>query len=200
MPKTIGIYGGSFDPPHIGHLILAAEALAQLELTRLLWVLTPEPPHKTDRVLTPLHHRLEMLRRAVGNAPGFEISTVEMDRPGPHYSIETLEMLATQFPAAGFALLIGGDSLRDLPAWHRPLDLLAACRFIGVMRRPGDSIAPGALENILPGLGAKTRFVDAPQLEISSSAIRSRIANGGHYRYYLHPEVYQYIEQHKLYR
>ncbi len=200
MPATIGVYGGTFDPPHLGHLILAAEALAQLQLARLLWVLTPEPPHKSGRPVTPLRHRLEMLRRAIAGTPEFELSTIEMERPGPHYSIETLEKLRIHFPAADFVLLIGGDSLRDLPTWHRPLDVLSACRYLGVMRRPGDSIEMAALEHRLPGLSQKVRFVDAPQLEISSSAIRSRIAEGGHYRYYLQPDIYEYIEQEKLYR
>lgn len=200
MPELIGIYGGTFDPPHLGHLILAAEGLAQLRLTRLFWILTPEPPHKTDHPITPLIHRLEMLRRNLADSPNFEISTVEMDRPGPHYTIDTLDILRSRSPSANFVLLIGGDSLRDLPRWHRPPDLLAACHTIGVMRRPGDSIRPDALESILPGLSAKTRFVDAPQLEISSSTIRQRIATGGHYRYYLHPDVYEYIETQQLYR
>ena len=200
MPETIGLYGGAFDPPHIGHLILAAEAQAQLGLSRLLWMLTPQPPQKPNRPITPAHHRLEMLRRALAGLPGFEISTLEMERPGPHYTIETLEILRSQRPAADFVLLIGGDSLRDLPTWHRPLDILAACRFVGVMRRPGDSIQMDALEGRLPGLRERARFVDAPQLEISSSFIRSRVAAGGHYRYYLNPAVYEYIEQNNLYR
>ena len=120
MPETIGIFGGTFDPPHLGHLILAAEALYQLQLNRLLWVLTPEPPHKPGRPIAPLPHRLEMLQRAIAQTPGFELSSIEIDRPGPHYTIDTLEILRIQFPAADFALLIGGDSLRDLPGWHRP--------------------------------------------------------------------------------
>ena len=200
MPETIGLYGGSFDPPHLGHLIQAAEAQAQLALPRLLWMLTPESPHKTGRLAAPWYHRLEMLRRTLAGLPGFEISTIEMERPGPHYTVETLEILRTQIPSVEFALLIGGDSLRDFPSWRRPLDILAACRFVGVMRRPGDSIDMQALDNSLPGLREKVRFVDAPQLEISSSDIRNRIVSGGHYRYYLHPDVYQYIEEHQLYR
>jgi nicotinate-nucleotide adenylyltransferase len=200
MPETIGIYGGTFDPPHIGHLILAAEALCQLKLARLLWVLTPEPPHKPHLPLTPLPHRQAMLQRAIAGTEGFELSTIEIDRPGPHYTIDTLQILRTQFPLVDFALLIGGDSLRDFPGWHRPLDIVAACHIIGVMRRPGDTIELDTLERILPGLGEKIRFVEAPQLEIASSAIRRRIAEGGHYRYYLPESVYEYIQQNSLYR
>ena len=200
MPETIGVYGGTFDPPHLGHLILAAEALAQLRLSRLLWVLTPQPPHKSRQPVTPLHHRLEMLRCAIAGAPEFELSTVEIDRPGPHYTVDTLERLRLQYPQAEFVLLIGGDSLHNLPTWRRPEAILAACRYVGVMRRPGDSIELEALERRLPGLGEKIRFVDAPQLDISSSTIRTRVAGGGHYRYYLPPGVYEYIERERLYR
>jgi nicotinate-nucleotide adenylyltransferase len=200
MPETIGIFGGTFDPPHLGHLILAAEALYQLQLNRLLWVLTPEPPHKPGRPITSLPHRLEMLQRAIAQTPNFELSRVEIDRPGPHYTVETLEILRIQYPAADFALLIGGDSLRDLPGWQRSSDIVSACRYLGVMRRLGDSVEISTLERILPGLGEKIRFIDAPRLEISSSAIRHRVAEGGHYRYYLPESVYDYIQQNKLYR
>jgi nicotinate-nucleotide adenylyltransferase len=200
MPEMIGIFGGTFDPPHLGHLILAAEAFHQLQLNRLLWVLTPQPPHKPGRPITPLPHRLAMLQRAIAPTPGFELSRVEIDRPGPHYTIETLEILRIQFPAADFALLIGGDSLRDLPGWQRPAEIVSACRYLGVMRRPGDSVEISTLERILPGLGGKIRFIDTPRLEISSSAIRRRVAEGGHYRYYLPESVYDYIQQNKLYR
>jgi len=200
MPETIGIYGGTFDPPHLGHLVLAAEALPQFRLTRLLWVLSPEPPHKTDRTLTPLPQRLEMLRRAIADNPDFELSTVEIDRTGPHYMLDTLHLLGNQFPTAELVLLIGADSLRDLPGWHRPQEILSACHSLGVMRRPNTALEIDTLERSLPGLRAKLRFMEAPLLEISSRTIRSRIAKGGPYRYYLPASVYQYIEQEKLYR
>ncbi len=144
--QTIGIFGGTFDPPHIGHLILAAEAHAQLGLDRLLWVLTPDPPHKQDRVITLLEHRLAMVRLALADAPEFELSTVEMDRPGPHYALDTVKIIADQNPGANLVYLMGGDSLRDLPLWHRPADFVKACHFIGVMRRPGDNIYLAGLE------------------------------------------------------
>ena len=176
MPPLIGIFGGTFDPPHIGHLILASEARAQLGLERLLWVLTPDPPHKQGLPITPLEHRLAMLRLALQDAPGFEVSFVEIDRPGPHYALDTVNLLARQFPDAGLVYLMGGDSLRDLPTWHRPLDLLAALQFIGVMRRPDDSIDLPRLERTIPGLTAKVHFVDAPLLDIAAHEIRLRAA------------------------
>jgi nicotinate-nucleotide adenylyltransferase len=200
MAESIGIFGGTFDPPHLGHLILAAEALSQLQLTRVLWVLTPQPPHKPERPITPFPHRLEMLKRTIGNAPGFELSTIEIDRPGPHYTLDTLDLLQARYPSARLVLLIGGDSLRDLPAWNRPDELITAVNALGIMRRPDDEIDLQTLERSLPGLSAKIRFVDAPQLEISSSSIRQRIASGGHFRYYLSSAVYDYIQQNNLYR
>ncbi len=200
MGELIGVFGGTFDPPHLGHLILAAEALNQLQLDRLLWVLTPDPPHKSERAVTPLLHRIEMLRRAISDTPNFALSTVEIDRPGPHYTIDTLDLLQEQNPSAGLVLLVGGDSLRDLPQWHRPHEIVFAARLLGVMRRPDDSIRLDTLESALPGIKSRVRFVETPQLEISSSTIRQRVAEGGHFRYYLHSAVYEYILQNGLYR
>jgi nicotinate-nucleotide adenylyltransferase len=198
--ERLGIYGGTFDPPHIGHLILATEASVDLQFDHLLWVLTPAPPHKLDHPITPLEHRLAMLERTISDEPDFELSRIEMDRPGPHYTVDTMQELADLYPSAELILLIGGDSLRDLPTWHRPADLVAACHEIGVIRRPGDSIDLSAWEQQVPGTQAKVRFVDAPLLDISSSAIRQRIRENLPFRYYLSPSVYEYIQKHQLYR
>jgi nicotinate-nucleotide adenylyltransferase len=114
--------------------------------------------------------------------------------------VDTMRLLADQYPSADLILLIGGDSLRDLPTWHRPADLVSACHEIGVIRRPGDSIDLSALERLVPGIQAKVRFVEAPLLEISSSDIRRRIRAGQPFRYYVSQSVYQYILDNKLYR
>lgn len=200
-PERIGLFGGTFDPPHIGHLILASEARHQLGLTRLLWILTPIPPHKRGQPITPVAHRLAMLELALRDEPAFEISPVEIERPGPHFTVDTVHILAEEHPGAELIYLLGGDMLRDLPTvWHRPLDFLRACHALGVMRRPGDSLNLSELEAALPGISAKVRFVDAPLLEIASSEIRRRIAAGRPARYYLPPGVYEYIMEHGLYR
>jgi nicotinate-nucleotide adenylyltransferase len=199
MTQRIGIFGGTFDPPHLGHLILASEARAQLQLSRLLWVLTSIPPHKTEQPISPLDDRLAMLKLALEDEPGFELSSVDMDRPGPQYTLDTINLLAQIYPEAELIPLVGGDSLRDLPTWHNPVELAAACQEIGVMRRPGDSIDLSSLENEIPGISAKVRFVDAPLLEIASHEIRQRARQGLPFRYYLLPPVYQYIIRHKLY-
>jgi nicotinate-nucleotide adenylyltransferase len=200
MPERIGIFGGTFDPPHLGHLILASEAHVQLELARLLWVLTPVPPHKMNRPISSLEDRLAMVRLALNDEPSFELSNIEIERPGPHYTLDTIRVFSKLYPNEDLILLLGGDSLRDLPTWHRPADLVAACHQIGVMRRPGDLIDMASLEKKIPGLNSKVKFVEAPLLEIASSEIRQRAARGLPFRYYLLPVVYQYIQEHNLYR
>ena len=196
--ERIGLFGGTFDPPHLGHLILASEAKYQLELTRLLWIVTADPPHK-DQFITPVEHRLAMVNLAIGDNPAFELSRVELDRPGPHYTLDTIKLVAEQNPDAEIVPIIGGDSLNDLPTWHRPKDLLYASHWVGVMRRPGEPANLQALERELPGISSKVHYVDAPLLEIASREIRSRIADGRPFRYYLPVPVYHYIAQHHLY-
>jgi len=200
MPRTqIGLFGGTFDPPHLGHLILASEAFSQLDLDRLLWILTPKPPHKQDQVITSVEHRLAMVQLAIQDNPTFELSRIELDRPGPHYTLDTIELIAQQYPDADITPIIGGDSLRDLPTWNRPQELIQACHWVGVMQRPGEKENLEVLERELPGISSKVHYVDAPLLEIASREIRNRIADGKPFRYYLHPAVYEYIEKNHLY-
>lgn len=196
----LGLFGGTFDPPHIGHQIISAEADVQLGLDRFLWVLTPDPPHKLGQPLTSLEHRLAMVRLAISNNPRFELSTVEIDRPGPHYALDTVQIISKLNPAADLVYIMGGDSLRDLPAWHRPVDFVAALKIIGVFRRPGDSIDLTTLEKIIPGLTDKVRFIKAPLLDIAAHEIRQRIFDGRPFRYFLPPAVYAYIVEHNLYQ
>lgn len=200
MSERIGVFGGTFDPPHLGHLILASEALVHLQLNKLLWVLTAVPPHKLGQPITPLSDRLAMLQLALAGEPKFELSRVDIDRPGPHYTLDTLKILAVENPGATLVLLIGGDSLHDIPTWHRPADVVANCDEIGVMRRPGSRIDLSSLEQRVPGITAKLRFVDAPLLEIASHEIRSRAAQGQPFRYYVPKPVYDYILEKRLYQ
>ncbi|HEX9597081.1 MAG TPA: nicotinate-nucleotide adenylyltransferase [Anaerolineales bacterium] len=196
----LGIFGGTFDPPHLGHLILAAEAHAQLGLDRVLFVLTADPPHKRDHYITPVEDRLAMLATAIKGQAIFELSRVEIDRPGPHYAVDTLRLLAKEHQGNKLVYLIGGDSLRALSDWDRPQEFIAACDALAAMRRPGTRIDLDDLEQALPGLTAKLEFVDAPLLEISSSEIRERVRDGGHYRFYLPGAVYQVINERGLYK
>jgi len=196
----LGIFGGTFDPPHLGHLILAAEAQAQLGLERVLWVLTPFPPHKTGQDVTPLADRLDLLAAALDDDPAFELCRVDIDRPPPHYAVDTVGLLRALYPQAHLVYLIGGDSLSDLPLWHRPADFILACDEIGVMLRPGHVMDLDVLEARLPGLRLRTRLIRAPLLEISSSDLRRKIAQGRPFRYYLPQPVYQLISDRLLYQ
>jgi nicotinate-nucleotide adenylyltransferase len=198
--ERVGLFGGTFDPPHVGHLILASEAKSQLHLTRVLWTVTPDPPHKQDQTITALEHRLAMVKLAIEDDPSFELSEVELNRPGPHYTVDTVKLLAQQNPEMEIVPIIGGDSLNDLPTWHQPKELLYAAHWVGVMRRPGEEANLQELEHELPGITSKIHYVDAPLLEIASREIRSRAATGKPFRYYLPDPVYEYIEQHHLYQ
>jgi nicotinate-nucleotide adenylyltransferase len=191
----IGLFGGTFDPPHSGHLILAEEACSQLSLDRLLWVLTPEPPHKQGQVVSPLAERLELTQAAIAGNPLFELSRIDLDRPGPHFSVDTVRIARHQNPGAEIFFLIGGDSLHDLPTWYNPEELIAEVDYFGVMRRPSDSIDEKYLKQHFPGLFKKVCFIDAPLLEISSHQIRQRISVGKPYRYYLPEAVFKIISE-----
>ena len=200
LHERVGLFGGTFDPPHVGHLILAAEAKSQLELTRVLWTVTPDPPHKQDQTITSLEHRLAMVKLAIEDNPSFELSDIELNRPGPHYTIDTIKLLAEQNPEVEIVPIIGGDSLNDLPTWYQPREILYAAHWVGVMRRPGEEANLQALERELPGISSKIHYVDAPLLEIASREIRERAATGKPFRYYLPEHVFEYIEQHHLYQ
>jgi nicotinate-nucleotide adenylyltransferase len=140
-----------------------------------------------------------MVQCAIQDNPLFELSRVELERPGPHYTLDTIKQIAAQHPDADIIPLIGSDSLRDLPNWNRPNELLQACHWVGVMHRPGEQENLEELERRLPGIRSKVHYVDAPLLEIASREIRNRIASGRPFRYYLHPAVYEYIVTHRLY-
>jgi len=194
-----GVFGGTFDPLHLAHLELASEAIHQLNLERVLWVLTPDPPHKQERIINSMEYRLEMLRIATGDTPEFQISMVDIDRPPPHYALDTVCLLKEEYPGVELIYLIGGDSLHDLPTWHKPRELAAACRAFGVMRRPADGVDISTLEISIPGITSKILDIQAPLLEISSSDIRMRIAEGRPFRYFLPPGVYNLIRARRLY-
>jgi len=197
--SRLGIFGGTFDPPHLGHLILAMEAYEQLHLDKVLWVLEPIPPHKIGKRISSVEDRIEMVQAAIDDDPMFELSRVDIDRPGPHYVIDTMHILHDYFPNFELIFLMGGDSLEDMPSWHDPQGFLMACDYLGVMRRPGEKVDLKGLEKELPGLSRKVEFIEAPLLEISSKNIRVLMANNKPYRYYLSPDVYAIIQNKALY-
>jgi nicotinate-nucleotide adenylyltransferase len=196
----LGIFGGTFDPPHLGHLILAQDAQQQLGLERILWVLTPIPPHKGGQNLTPLEQRLELLQAALAGNPEFELSRVEIDRSPPYYAVETMRLLRQSYPQARLVYLMGSDSLLDLRYWNAPREFVTLCDEIGVMQRPGKVIDVAALEADFPGMAVRLRILQTPLLEVASSQIRRRIAAGERYRYFLPEGVYRLIQERGFYR
>lgn len=195
--KRIGILGGTFDPPHYGHLILAELAADSLALDRVLFVPAADPPHK-GALRSSAEHRVAMVERAIAGNPRFALSRVDLDRPGPHYSVEMVRLLQGERPEAPLAFLIGGDSLRDLPQWSRPDELIRLVR-LGVMRRPGSAPDLTQLERELPGIRERVDWIDAPQIEISASALAQRVRAGLSIRYQTPDAVRAYIEEHRLY-
>jgi len=194
-----GIFGGTFDPPHWGHLHLAEAAREQLRLDIVLWVLTADPPHKQNQIISPMADRLAMVLAAIENQTAYELSRVDIDRPGPHWAADTVSLLAAQYPNDELIYLMGGDSLHDLPTWGRPLEFLSHCS-LGVLRRPSHAIDLPALERQLPGLTAKVHFVEAPLVEISSHDLRRRVRDGESLAGLVPPAVERVIRARGLYR
>jgi nicotinate-nucleotide adenylyltransferase len=200
MRSKIGLFGGTFDPPHLGHIILAAEVLQQLALDKVIWVLTPDSPFKTEQRKVDILHRVEMVKRAIADDAAFEISLMELERPGPHYTADTVALFRKKFPGDELILLLGGDSLAGFPTWYEPDEILRQIDAIGVMLRPGEGLSiEGALDQF-PQLKSKIKLIQAPLLQISSSDIRHRILSGNHYRYYLPALVFDYIREFELYQ
>lgn len=195
----IGVFGGTFDPPHIGHIILAEEGRISLELEKVLWVPTGTPPHKEDRVISPIKDRLDMVRAAMQGFSGFELSLVDVERPGPHYSLGTMRWLRDRNPEERYVFLMGSDSLVDLPSWRSPQELLALCDLIGVWHRPDVELDMAALEASLPGLHEKVRFIETAFIRISAREIRHRVREGIPYQHLVPSVVNELIVERGLY-
>jgi nicotinate-nucleotide adenylyltransferase len=201
MGRIIGIFGGTFDPPHLGHRILAYEAQYELELDRVLWVVTGDPPHKPDRMIANSEHRVRMVSLMIEAEPSFELSRVELDRQPPYYAVDTLQLLRDKWPDAHLVYLMGGDSLMELPSvWHQPLEFVKQVDSLGVMARPSMAIDMDRLKSELPGVETKVHFLSSPLIEISSSLIRTRIGEGKPYKHFLTSSVAEYVEREGLYR
>jgi len=196
----IGIFGGTFDPPHLGHLILAEEAHYQLKLDLVLWVPTSNPPHKPRKNISDIHQRLTLVNIAIQDNPHFEISTIEVDRSSPQYAVDTVRCLKKMKPKDEIIYLMGGDSLHNLHKWYKPRQFLDLCDGLGIMHRPGAKINLDIIEEQIPGIGQKIKYIDTPLIEISGSMIRKKIKSDLSYRYYLPEKVFKIIEQKNLYR
>ena len=196
----IGILGGTFDPIHYAHLAIAEEARTQVGLERVVFVPAGQPPHKLDEVITPAHHRLAMLKLALASNPHFLISQVDLERPGPCYTADTLALLQEKWgPEAELYFIIGADSLLEMHTWYHPERIIELARLI-VAPRLGRSFHLAQLEKSLLGLSRRVLTIQTPLLEISSTDLRRRVREGKSIKYYLPEEVEAYIFEHGLYR
>ena len=187
--RSIGLLGGSFDPVHHGHLIAGRIAAEALGLDELRFVPAREQPFKRGRHGAPAADRAAMLDLAVAGAPGFAVERVELDRPGPSYTVDTLRALRARDPGAALTLLLGADAAAELDVWHRAEELLGLARIV-VFGRPG---AP------MPATPLITGTVEVPALEISATEIRARVRAGRSIRYWVPDAVSEYIARHRLY-
>ena len=196
----VGVFGGTFDPPHIAHLILADEARYQLSLDEVLWMLTPNPPHKKGWALTPVDQRLSMLESAIADNPYFTVSRIDVTRPAPQFAVDTMSLLREENPVSKIIYLMGGDSLHDLPTWERPREFVDKCDGLGVLRRPDDDVDLDALTHLLPEITGKIKYVEAPLMKISAREIRRRVKLGLPFRYFVPGSVFEFIQEKNLYR
>ena len=198
----LGILGGTFDPPHYAHLILAQHAYEELNLTKVLFVPAGVPPHKTD-TRTLVEDRLTMLKMAIECNDHFELSRVEVDRPGPHYTIDTVRTIQQQNPDAELFFIMGGDVYRDLPNWDRPQEMFATCKLaVAVMRRPGfgnPHLRLDMHDGVIPDLAQNALLLSSPLVEFSSTDIVERLLQGRSVRYMVPDDILEFIFGHGLY-
>jgi nicotinate-nucleotide adenylyltransferase len=218
MPR-IGVYGGSFNPVHIGHLRTAIEVRERVGLAQVWLVPASTPPHKTPAEIAPAEQRLAMIERAIASVPELRAEPVELERSGPSYSVDTLDILRERHPTLDFAMILGWDAFRDLHTWHEYERLVATCDLI-VTTRPPDPVEPGENEALFSKLpiavtrrfcyqasigcythdsGHRLEFLPVTQLDVSASTLRADVARGASIRFLVPEEVRAYILEHGLY-
>jgi nicotinate-nucleotide adenylyltransferase len=200
MTKTpIGVFGGTFDPPHYGHLVIAEEARARLGLRRVIFLPAGQPPHKPERVVTPVAHRLAMVLLAIAGNPGFRLSRLDVDRPGPCFTADLLEILQAELgPTADLHFIVGMDSLGDFLTWRQPDRVLRSAHLVAATR-PGYTCDLSEIEDAIPGATGRIILLEAPALEISSTDLQARVRGGLPIRYQTPEAVARYIRQQGLY-
>ncbi len=192
---NICLFGGTFDPPHIGHLIIAESILSDLDIDKIIFIPSSIPPHKPLHSYSSASSRVEMLQISIKGTPAFQISDIELNRPGASYSVDTIKQIKSQMSLSKEELyfVIGGDSLIEFQMWKNPHEILSLAQVI-IAPRPSftkDMVKPEFLEQV--------QFLDTPQIDISSSMIRERVREKKSIRYYVIPEVLEYIQEKRLY-
>jgi nicotinate-nucleotide adenylyltransferase len=187
----IGILGGTFDPPHLGHLVMASDACEALGLERVLWIPSAEHPFKRGQVRTPAETRLAMVRAAVRDDPRFEACDLELRRSGPSYTVDTLRELTARHPGAELYLLVGADVVREMPEWREPHEVVRLAR-VAAVTRAGEGVPEGLPIPALP--------VAVTRIDVSATEIRRRVAAGQTIRYLVPEAVRALVEGEGLYR
>jgi nicotinate-nucleotide adenylyltransferase len=188
----LGVFGGTFDPPHTGHVIVAQDACEALKLDRLLFVPAAQPPHKRHVETTPAATRLELVRAAVAGDPRFEVCDIELRRAGPSYMVDTLAELAATHPGDDLFLLLGADQFRELHTWKSPERVASLAHLVLLSR--------GGVEDAKPGLDVPFETLVVTRIDISATDVRQRAAQGRSVRYLVPAAVESLIESERLYR
>lgn len=197
---NIGVLGGTFDPIHMGHLIVAEEIRGQLDLAEVLFVPAGEPWLKMNNSISSAEHRVKMVRLAIADEPAFKLSTMEIERAGPSYTIDTIVQFNSQMGAGDkLFFILGWDNLMQLPQWREPSRLVQMCSLVAVPRVGYPSPDLNTLEAAIPGLSQSVILLHTPQIEISSSEIRSRVARELSIHHLVPEPVEKYIREHNLY-
>ena len=194
----LGIYGGTFDPIHYGHLLLAERCREEMQLDEVWFIPAGTPPHKQGRVTTPARARADMVEFAVSGFPEFKVSRIEMERGGPSYTVQTLEQLHIADPSRELFLLMGADSLAELATWKDPARILELSQVVAV-NRAGEVPNLLSVHALLEQTDRSVQIVDMPAMGVSASEIRTRVAHGQSIRFLTPRPVEMYIRQHKLY-
>lgn len=190
--QQTGLYFGTFNPIHIGHTAIANYIKSYANLDELWFVISPQSPFKKEQKIADDRHRLEMVRLAIDNTPGYRVSDIEFSMPKPSYTIDTITYLKEKYPKRNFSLIMGSDNLATIHKWKNYTELLKQCQLI-VYPRPG-------FDNNKPKVECNSLIVDAPLIDISSSFIRQAIADKHDVRFFLSPKVWSYIYDLQLYR
>jgi nicotinate-nucleotide adenylyltransferase len=197
--QRIGVFGGTFDPIHHGHLVAAEEVRVVCGLDRVVFMPAGTPPHKLGQRVTPAEHRLEMVQLGIAANPYFTCSTIDIDRPGPSFTVTMLELLHDRWgPETDIYFIMGRDSLADLPNWHQPLRLIELAHIV-VVDRPRYEVDMAHLEKTLPGISECVEFVHIPGMAIASSEIQRRVRAGLPIKYQVPDVVEAYIYAQNLY-
>ena len=200
MTMRVGVFGGTFDPIHDGHLVAANESAWILGLDRVLFLPAGNPPHKQGETVTTAEDRVAMVRLALADNPRFELCTLELERTGPSYTVDTLRELHRREPGIEPYFIVGMDSLADLPSWHDPGGILKLAHLVAVHRAGWDIIDVNDLNKRVPGAMGRVTILRIPGLDIASSDLRDRIAAGRPVRYLIPDPVIAYIEERHLFR